>query len=148
MILKDLVWDTMKRLQTHIQPSILHFQLYITKMHWVKHVQDWTTVFSSSWFSFSVSYHRKWLILHLWWKVCGDHDWNWKCRRGKDVDENNEQKSRLAWRTAENGRMCGKQRCFLSLKHPFYQILDKLRVHLFYSPFYSPGKMNSVSYVY
>ena len=84
MILKDLVWDTMKRLQTHIQPSILHFQLYITKMHWVKHVQDWTTVFSSSWFSFSVSYHRKWLILHLWWKVCGDHDWNWKCRRGKD----------------------------------------------------------------
>lgn len=72
MILKDLVSDTMKRLQTRIQPSILHFQLSITKMCWVKHAQDWTMVFSSSWFSFSVSYHRKRLILHLWWKVWGD----------------------------------------------------------------------------
>ena len=32
MILKDLVSDTMKRLQTHIQPPILHFQLSVTKM--------------------------------------------------------------------------------------------------------------------
>ena len=32
MILKDLVSDTMKRLQTHIQLSILLFQLSITEI--------------------------------------------------------------------------------------------------------------------